>query len=206
MEYLNASNLVVIDDGSPLDDLAESFPNYPIIDAENLPNVLPKVCIVRFNEHLGRQSTNCNAGWWRSFSFSWKLVEKYGFDKVVHVESDAYIVSKYLADFINEQKSGWQPLFSEAYKFPETSIQIICKDTFDRLKGLYEDRDNLTKRELAEFCLPFTRVVRGFIGDRYGEPWCLRIPEQVDYICQGADLYIPKEVWKYGEKTTTLCR
>lgn len=87
--------------------------------------------MVRFDNNLARQSVSAYPGWWRSFLHSVPLARQLGADKIMHIESDAYILSPRLADFLNGIESGWHVMWSERDKFPETAIQVICSDQFE---------------------------------------------------------------------------
>lgn len=162
-----AAKKIMIDDGSPY------LPPPSII--KTVPHTAPlslfndgKV-IVRFDNNLGRQSVSAYPGWWRSFLHSLILARELGADKIIHIESDAYILSPRLADFINGIESGWHVMWTEHYKFPETAIQVICSDQFTMFEQFKARQPDLNDGGLAENLLPFTAVHRQFKGDRYSE-------------------------------------
>jgi hypothetical protein len=171
----------ILDDASPyVPDDAD------VVVVDRLPASLPvppTACLYRFATHEGRSGMTGHRGWWRSFLFSYDIALAYGFDKIVHLESDACLLSRRIVEYVNAVDSGWVALWCERWKFPETAIQVIAADRFGamaelRAKGL----DELTQRQ-AEYTLPFTHVCRDFTGDRYGE-FRLRIPGYADYACE----------------------
>jgi hypothetical protein len=122
-------------------------------------------------------------GWWRSFGASLGLAKERDCRKIIHVESDAYIISARLARYMGELNSGWTALWCPTHNFPESSIQIICEDQFERFDAfLNREPSELAKLGLAEQVLPFTHVEKNFIGDRYEHG--RSPPEYVDFHCQ----------------------
>jgi hypothetical protein len=172
MTRLGVDYIFMIDDGSL--DLAIEDP--VIVDVfsakEGLPAELSKkINIITFRQHLGRPSIEDYPGWWRSFTYSIKIAEKYNFKKIVHIESDFYIISDRLMRFINSLNSGWTSLYSSHYGFCETGIQIICQDSFYDLEGIRNtiEASNYKINQVAEHFLPFTSVCKEFNGDRLGD-------------------------------------
>ena len=135
--------------------------------AESLPGEL---VMVTFPERLGRTSMFCYPGGWRSFTYSVRLARRYGYDKIIHIESDAYVCSRRLADYIRRVNRGWTALWSQHYLFPETAIQIICRDAYAELEA-YADRGPAFFRastRAAEYLLPFDKIEHRFRGERCG--------------------------------------
>lgn len=190
LDLFGAEQLFLIDDGSDINDINVSI---NIIDADCLPDELPKgVILFRFNKHLGRSSLSEFPGWWRSFSFSYVLIKKYGFHKIIHIESDAYITRMIMADYIRDLKSGWTCFFCPMYGFPETAIQVICEDSINDLKKIWDDGAVFwSKKMLAEQTLPFDNINKSFNGDRYSEElsnfFGISI-DKIDYVCQAHPL------------------
>jgi hypothetical protein len=174
LDLFNAGNLFLIDDGSAgifLNDQVE------IVKSNDLPGSLKSnINLFHFENHLGRPSRKNYAGWWRSFTFSIKLAEKYNIDKIIHIESDYFIVSRKMIDFIAKITEGWTVFYSRFYGFPETAIQIICKDSFEKLNKAYTNaiESDYQFKKIAELVLPFSKTEKGFIGDRFGEEKILR--------------------------------
>lgn len=158
---------ILIDDGSPF------LPPADVIGTvghdHDLSQCNDRDVIVRFDENLGRQGLLAYPGWWRSFLHSTTIANDLGVDKIVHIESDAYVLSQRLVDFINETQSGWHVLWTQRFQFPETAIQIICRDQFHHLEKFKQHGPGYDFSEFAEKLLPFTSVNREFKGDRYSE-------------------------------------
>lgn len=186
-ELFGAERIFLIDDGTPIEDIKLDV---IIINADELPDTLPPGKVLfRFTEHLGRRSLREFPGWWRSFTFASRIQEKYSFDKIIHIESDAFVLSPRMAEYIKRLATGWTAFFCPSYKLPETAIQIICKDSLQELRKFWEYGNEFWQRSLlAERTLPFTEIKKDFIGDRYGERYeeyrRRARAEQIDYVCQ----------------------
>lgn len=164
---LGAEQLFLIDDASPYVPPPELL---PCLDAQNaLAQATYRVQLLRFADRLGRPSRLCYPGWWRSFTHSVKVARARGVDKLIHVESDAFVLSPRLRGFIESLDSGWTVLWTGLHDMPETAIQVICKDQFDALARFGDGRWQAYEGVAAEHVLPFTQVVRDFKGDRYSE-------------------------------------
>jgi hypothetical protein len=178
---LAVDSVFVIDDASPS---APDDGDFACIDA--LPPSLPadsRAFVYRFATHEGRAGLLGYRGWWRSFLFSLDVARAYGFTRIVHVESDAYLLSQRVVDYVNAIDDGWTAFWCPRWNFPESTIQVIAQDQFDAMARVAAlGLEALTQRP-AEQLLPFTRVARGFAGDRYGESR-LRIPTYADYASQ----------------------
>lgn len=118
--------------------------------------------------HLGRPGHLEHEGWWRSFSHAAHVAKQQHCDRIWHVETDAYVASRRAVDWLYSVKSGWEVAWCPRYGFPETCIQAIGGDQFERLAD-YGRIYNKVKGQHPEHILPFSRVERGLIGDRYGE-------------------------------------
>jgi hypothetical protein len=164
---IDADFRIMIDDGSPY------LPPPDVIQTVHHAAPLALAgggsALVHFDDNLGRQSISAYPGWWRSFLHSLALARELGADKIIHIESDAYILSPRLADYINGVAAGWHVMWTERCQFPETAIQVICRDQFDALERFKARQPDLNYGEIAEKILPFTTVARQFKGDRYSE-------------------------------------
>ena len=190
-----AKALFLVDDGSSQTNID---PRLNLLAGEQaLPNRLDSdLNLIHFPDNLGRISVTDFPGWWRSFKFSLTVAQKYHFDKIIHIESDFYIISSKLIEYIKNIKSGWTALWSNAYKFPETAVQIICQDVFNKF-GKVNYRRGI--KIPAERILPFTKIEKGFNGGRYGEIPDLEIhldelPKSIDYVGQVARLSTIKRI------------
>ncbi len=195
MGKLGVGHLILIDDGSPT---LPDWPDLEIIRADDpLPDLLPPgVYLFTFRAHLGRSSISRYPGWWRSFLFSWKIADTYGFARIVHLESDCYALSEAMFRFIRETRSGWTAPWCRAYGFAETGFQIIGADALEELgkfyrlgEGFYAHHDRY-----AELTLPFTHLEKSFAGDRFGENVVRErwggLPASPDYVANATAEFI----------------
>jgi len=202
----NDSYFFFIDDASPIcqrgnDDWNEYSKKYPInFNTDEIH--LDKINFYTFDLHLGRPLEFYCPGWWRSFAFSVEIAEKFNFEKIIHAESDFYILKKSMIDDLKNLKHHWYGLWCERYKMPETSCQIICKERFKtlkKLKNIYDiltdiyDLKNITKEQILEYedptpfviehFIPFNKILKNYTGDRYGEE-NLEITKDMDFYGQ----------------------
>jgi len=169
-----------------LDDFSPHVPeDHRLVVLDDLPsNVYPeKVHFYRFAEHLGNDRHNRHRGWWRSFLFSLQIAHHYGLRKIIHVESDAYLISQQVVEYLSNLDSGWTALWCPRYQLPEAAIQVIAEDQFSAMQRFVDMGLRDASRTMPEKSLPFTHVERKFYGDRYGE-YRSRIPRTADYACQ----------------------
>jgi hypothetical protein len=164
---LDVVKRIMIDDGSPYLPPAEIIRTVP--HSAPLASLEDKNLIIRFDDNLGRQSIKDYPGWWRSFLHSVEVARELGADKIIHIESDAYILSPRLRDFIDQTSSGWHVLWTQHNNFPETAIQVICRDQFEIFEDFKRKNPTLHFPDMAEHMLPFTAVNKEFKGDRYSE-------------------------------------
>jgi hypothetical protein len=144
---------------------------------DNTGGRLKKENFIEFDTVLGRD-WHLHWGWWRSFLTALKY-GKENYDRIIHIESDAVLVSKRVQEYFRHRNEGWVALGSPKYGFPESAIQSMSKNAFPLIDTLPEEFDFNT---IVEVMLPFVRE-RYFIGDRYGEEG--KLPGYpIDYACQ----------------------
>jgi hypothetical protein len=173
-------HVLFIDDASPE---APDDPRVQVINEGEWPEVLPPVALYRHNHRLGRPSLLDYPGWWRSFFCSLEVARRYGFRKIIHAESDAYVLSQRLADHINALDKEWTSMWCPRYVWPETAIQVICDDEYGELQAVHDAGFAALKGRAAEYELPFSNIETRWIGDRYGD-YRDDIPADADYACQ----------------------
>ena len=158
---LGFSQLFLIDDGSDSNKLEQ---NIAVYDAENLPSSInDEISIIKFQTNKGRTSVFEYPGWWRSFLFSFEIATKYKYSKIIHIESDFFLLSSELISFINGSNKGWISLFSDFYQFPETAVQVICEDSYCLINDLKDKLiiNGYLLNYPAEMIIPFTHVEIG---------------------------------------------
>jgi hypothetical protein len=186
---VGADRLFLIDDGGKEKDVS-----FEIIGG-NLHDILQdQVYLYRFPASLGRKNPVEFPGWWRSFLFSIEIAEKYGYQRMIHIESDFFVLSQRLRSFIRDIDRGWTSMYSYFYEWPESGIQIICEDAFDSFREIKRQlfSKGYSWKAYAEMTLPFTNICKDFNGDRLGEPrvlsaWLDKVADKLaslDYIGQ----------------------
>lgn len=178
---------VLIDDGSEMQYLHDLDCNV-VTEGNELPESTP--LLYHFNSHQGRCKTprpysvhQHFRGWWRSFLESSRIARELECNKMIHIESDSYVLSNRLCDYIDNVNSGWVSMWCPRYGLPETCIQIINEDRFDAVDSLRDLGYSSFNGVVAEKRLPFSHVERGFKGDRYGEYNPHIDISTVDYYC-----------------------
>jgi GR25 family glycosyltransferase involved in LPS biosynthesis len=173
--------LFMIDDGSPY--LPQDC-DVRINEGLETIAIGEKATIFRFPDRLGRPSILNYPGWFRSFTFSVAIAKRLQVRKIVHVESDLYILSRRAVEFIKAATGGWTVFWSPKWGFPETALQIICEDSFDALEQLrtipYKTR-YVGKR--IEELLPYSYIEKRIYGDRFSE-YGSNIPRDADFAAQ----------------------
>jgi len=197
-QLIQCDQMLIIDDGSAL------FPNLHDIQLINqLESSQPesKVVLFHFPDRLGRASLKNFPGWYRSYKFALDYAKRFHFEKVIHIESDFYILTSSLTKLINESKTGWSTVFSSHYNFPECALQVICSDQFHAMEKFiahkYEEYVGFDMENL----IPFSHIYREFKGDRSNtipkEQWLLG-----DYLAQAPNDFSPVYSLKSPEQNS----
>lgn len=126
--------------------------------------------VYRFDECLRKGEGYDYPYVWRGIYFLRELM-RMGYEKVIYVETDAFIVSPRLADFIRDRDSGITTLWSPHWNFPAAEITVFCADAFPALLQYFGTpwQERNLRRLVYENDLPYTHVEKKFTGDRYGE-------------------------------------
>jgi hypothetical protein len=188
---LEHAQVLVVDDGSPVDPPFAGLQRYA---ADDLPDARPAADAVhvRFAERLGRAGMFDYPGWWRSFAFAAAYARRYDFDKVVHLESDTFILSRRLSTHVNALSSGWTVFWCPRWGFPETCLQVVGADQLESYWAVSRRPYSELVGHPVEKLLPFTALESGFKGDRYGE-YRTELPTDADYASQVA---LSTPVWQ----------
>ena len=173
---LKYDKILMFDDGSPV-----------------MPTFCPDETIYTFPTHLGKKSIIDYDGWYRSFSTAIKYAKDNGFNKIVHCEADAYLLSNNIIDYVNCMNSGWHCFWCARHNMPESALQIICEDQFDSCIDFTSKPYDEYRHRPIDCLFPYTNIHREFMGDRYGEH-CDAIPYGAHYSCQTSTTMITN--WK----------
>ncbi len=196
-EGLGADQILIVDDGSPMlpgwaDTRLSSGAGTG--DAENLGRP-GGVMLHHFSDRLGRSSNLDFPGWYSFFAFGAIYGAAHGFDRVMHIESDAFLISDRSKSFFRDFADGWAALWCGKYNFPESALQVAAGAGVASMRDFaslpYEEK--LAGRD-HEQVLPLTHVERGFAGDRWGEN-AEAIPPDADYVAQVQSQREPSYYW-----------
>ena len=159
-------------------DNASSQENIDIIKSKH-----PDVVIHRCTEFMPRASHREYPYWYRAFRIAAQYAQDNGYDKIVHIDTDVYVLSDKICTYIKSLDAGWNTFWCARHNFPESTFQIIGKDKIQEMK------EWMTVGYLkhypcdAENVIPFTNVNKSFKGDRYGETNEKQKPDMA-YYCQ----------------------
>jgi len=191
---IEADKILIVDDGSPV---LPSWPDVAVVPAESQGVGASKVEIRHFADRRG-QHVNGEPfpGWYRSFSHAVLYAIKEGFDRIIHIEADAFLISDRAIEFFNACDRGWVGLWCARHRWPETTMQIINKDQFASCEAFFGQPYSAhlgLPYKAVEQLIPFTSINKTLIGDRYGEGGDT-IPYGADYVSQvkwnkGPDYY-----------------
>lgn len=120
---------------------------------------------------------------WRALYAIHQLIGQ-GFEKIIQIDSDGFVLTRRLARFIRECNTGWQSFYCPRGGWPESSIFILNRDAFG-LFGHFTDKP--WEQQIGpkmEEALPFTAVSFDFVCDRFGEKPRESWPQEIDYFGQ----------------------
>lgn len=124
---------------------------------------------IKTNQELQRGFNLDYSPCWRA-AYDMEIPIYHGFEKIISMDSDAFVLSKRLADHIKNLESGWESLWCKKYNFPESCLSVACADSFpifkEFIKTPIENRNGIAYLETT---LPYTKVNKSFVCDRYGE-------------------------------------
>ena len=114
---------------------------------------------------------------WRGLHHIRRLILE-GYDKIICIDSDTFVLTKRLANYIKNSNSGWEAFWSPKYQWPTSEFHILNKDKFEFFMGYTSTPWERMNGQCQERALPFSKITKSFIGDRYGE---MRIPQQPEH-------------------------
>lgn len=146
-------------------------------------NIFKHVYIHSFKEHLPRSAHLEYPYLWRAVDYLKYLLEG-GYDKVIYMDNDFYLLSEKAIDYVNKVKSGWISFYCNKHKFPETGIQIITKDN-ENYKNFLKTGDLMSYNgKMMETTLPLSEVNKDLVGDRYSEYLVTDQTPEMDFYAQ----------------------
>lgn len=180
-----ADQILLVDDGSAT---LPGWADTALISVDALGDgytapAMGAVGLVHFRQRLGRLDVLNFPGWHRSFCFAALYAARHQFDRVIHIESDAFVVSARARDYLRDFSDGWAAFWSARYGMPESAIQVAAGEGLRALAGFARAPYGPLVGQVHERAFPFTAVAREFRGDRYGE-FTDAIPAHADYAAQ----------------------
>ncbi len=155
---LAADALVMFDDHSPF-----APPSLAVVAASRIgQDALPREALIRFADRLGRAQMSDSPAWWRALLSSVCVALHYGFERVIHVESDSFVLSQRLAENLSARTSGWTALWHPASQRAEVAINVLCRDAFHLVEQLAARGPFDFRGQVPGLILPFTGTAQGF--------------------------------------------
>ena len=195
--------LLIVDDGSPV---LPHWDGLDVTEAEAPRETGGQVSLHRFRDRLGRdRNGEPFPGWYRSFGHAVRHGVEAGYDRIIHIESDAFLLSRRAVEYFNTRDRGWIGLWCKTHRFPETTLQIINRDRFAACLAFFSQpyATWLTPPGVAiEALVPFTEVNKVLTGDRYGEILDF-VPFGADYVSQVRWGQTPDYYWWIKENDVT---
>ncbi len=143
--------------------------------------------IIRY-PHLERTDIPNGYGYcWRAL-WAIRALVGLGYDKIITADSDSFVVSGKLADFIKGCDTGWQSFMSKKYSFPTAELHILTRNAFPIFLKYTEGYFSSKIGVLMETNLPFTKIHTEFDCDRYGEDRQEQLPKMDGYFQAPTDL------------------
>ena len=146
-QKLGATRIVVIDDGSPVGwlkklDLYDEIVFHDVQTGDKRINIPAdinhskndgKIIWLHFVYNLGRPHIHLFPGWWRSYSFGGAVATVCNFDKFIFTESDSFVFSDNLFDYIKNRNNEWGSLWDSLNGYRETCVQWCNRDNFFKI-------------------------------------------------------------------------
>jgi hypothetical protein len=178
-----SSTVLIVDDGS------RCVPDWQhqVIYEEKTPRVEDiqekNLIFYRFANRMSRANSRYYfPGWYRSFGFALRYAVIKGFDRVIHIESDAAIISRRAQELVKSISSGWFAFPLEGG--PETGIQVISgKESIFRAFINFSDSYFQYADRYHETLIPFDGILDQLSGGRHVAP-DLFIPGGADFAMQ----------------------
>ena len=177
---LEYDQILIVDDGSPV---LPDWPDYLTIT--DFPETVPEseVVIYHYNNNLGSPGVFDYPGLYRSLSTGIAYAVKYGFDKVLNIESDAFVLSQQLVKYINDVDNDWLAMWDHHFQIPELGINVVAGTGLKKCCSFFKQPYENLRGKMLEVELPFTQVEKNFTGARYGE-FLDSVPKDADYANQ----------------------
>jgi hypothetical protein len=125
--------------------------------------------IIRFSEHLTRRGALDYPYFWRLIMVSTIIARRFGYQKLIQTVADCYMLTSRMMAYVAALKDGYTSMWCAKYGFPENSLHVLCADSFSIVDSLHGRSYDSFAGVLGETAIPYTRIEKGLVGDRYGE-------------------------------------
>lgn len=128
--------------------------------------------------------------WYRAFAESAKYSVDHGFDKIIHIDTDVFVFTDKLCNYIKEKhylnSPGWIGFYCNIHQYNETIFQIITGREFIDKMYIFMTEEYLQYYpfDIAEKKVPFTHIEKNFIGDRFPEKGLFKQDPSWDFVGQ----------------------
>jgi len=125
---------------------------------------------------------------WRGFYTLKNLIMEGKWQKIIICDTDSFILSRKLADYIRTTNTGFYVMQGEQCGYPMSELSVLCEDAYpDVLRWMnartWEARSAECKRFETE--IPYSKVlVREFSGDRWGFDGARQQSPDMDFYLQ----------------------
>jgi len=189
---LQYDQMLIVDDGSA------SLPNWSdavVRRDEDTDTSGAELVLHSFPDRLGRNGTYDFPGWYRSYAYGARYAVAHGFEKVVHVESDLFLIGERPQSYINDCQQGWATFWCPLHMVPEAAIEVIAGDALRRFANIERTHphESLIGRAFEDQ-LPFDVIETGFNGNRYGE-FLSFVPGNAEFAAQVKDTEPDEYYW-----------
>jgi hypothetical protein len=188
---LHFDQIIIIDDGSSV---LPEWEDVEILPAGSEVRSDKSILLFHFPDNLGRWRGHNYPGWYRSFAFAADYARRCGFDRVIHVESDSFLIGDSIATLFNNVKDEWIALWDSFFEMPETAVQVAhgtgLAAYYEATRQPYSDLVG----QVIERVLPFTRLVKSFTGGKYPE-FMNYVPASAEYVVQATENYPLSYFW-----------
>lgn len=151
----------------------------------------PQVKLFQYDLHLefNEEQPDFYPYCWRALH-DLRVLMRMGYKKIICIDSDGYLNSERILEWVKTTNTGWQALWCPAHKFPDASMMILNEDAFSLHRAFCRTPWRRQLGMVLENAIPITGVETKFNADRFG---IHNIPpparEDIDYYGE-ASLYL----------------
>lgn len=165
--HLKFDQALIFDDGSPA--MPNAALGFQVMNEGDVMSSAQKTVLWHFSERLGRESLLNFPGWWRSFAAAAQWAQQNNFEKIIHLESDAFLISPRIINYMNDVDNSWVTMYSPRYSFPEIAIQAMAGEGLKKYIDFSKNDYDVLRGKVHENIIPVSQVNKNFVGDHYGE-------------------------------------